>query len=445
MLRDRVDFPVMTLTAPVKDGEGNIIAALFLHTDMSRINASIRQVWMDVLLYSCVAVLTAFLSVSYITGRITKPIIDMNATVLRFSKGAFNLRIPAQGQDEVAQLGKSFNLMADALNNLEEARRSFVANVSHELRSPLTSMRGFLEAMQDGTIPQEEAPKYLAIVIDENRRMTNMVNDLLDLARIESGQTVLHLSPFDINELIARTLLTFEARIDAAKIEVQLDFSEEHCYVEADADQIAQVLRNLIDNAIKFTPGGGRLRLSTEPERKLVWVRVSDSGKGVAKEDIPYLFDRFYKAEKAHTPGNQSGTGLGLSIVKRIIEAHGQDIGVESQPGQGTTFTFTLKRTERPQPNGESSPAAGAGKFLAYGKESTWKRTTSTGTRNLSRKTPGKTIPGRRKRPSIPMTGPGSPRRPNRSNRKNEALAAMWRWERYACWWAFPWAACSPG
>ena len=141
MLRDRVDFPVMTLTAPVKDGEGNIIAALFLHTDMSRINASIRQVWMDVLLYSCVAVLTAFLSVSYITGRITKPIIDMNATVLRFSKGAFNLRIPAQGQDEVAQLGKSFNLMADALNNLEEARRSFVANVSHELRSPLTSMR----------------------------------------------------------------------------------------------------------------------------------------------------------------------------------------------------------------------------------------------------------------------------------------------------------------
>lgn len=355
MLRDRVDFPVMTLTAPVKDGEGNIIAALFLHTDMSRINASIRQVWMDVLLYSCVAVLTAFLSVSYITGRITKPIIDMNATVLRFSKGAFNLRIPAQGQDEVAQLGKSFNLMADALNNLEQARRSFVANVSHELRSPLTSMRGFLEAMQDGTIPQEEAPKYLAIVIDENKRMTAMVNDLLDLARIESGQTVVHMGPFDINELIARTLLTFEARIDAAKIEVELDFSEEHCYVEADADQIAQVLRNLIDNAIKFTPGGGRLRLSTEPERKLVWVRVSDSGKGVAQEDIPYLFDRFYKAEKAHTPGSQSGTGLGLSIVKRIIEAHGQDISVESQPGQGTTFTFTLKRTERPQPNGKAS------------------------------------------------------------------------------------------
>lgn len=359
MLKGQVDIPVMTFTTPVLNGEGTAIAALFLHTDMSRINASIRQVWMDVLLYSCIAVVMAFLAVSYITGRITKPIIDMNATVLRFSKGAFNLRIPAQGQDEVAQLGKSFNLMADELNTLEQARRSFVANVSHELRSPLTSMRGFLEAMQDGTIPPEETPKYLEIVIAENRRMTAMVNDLLDLAKIESGQYVLHPSVFDVNELIARTLLTFEARIDAGQIDIQLDFSEERCYVEADPDQIAQVLRNLIDNAVKFTPAGGRLALSTAAEKKLVRVRVADSGRGVAEEDVPYLFDRFYKAEKAHTPGAQSGTGLGLSIVKRIIDAHGQDIAVESRLGQGTAFTFTLKRAERPQPNGKPAQRRG--------------------------------------------------------------------------------------
>ena len=354
MLQGRADFPVMTLTAPLQQEDGQIIAALFLHTDMSRISASIRQVWMDVLLYSCVAVLMAFLAVSYITGRITKPITDMNATVLRFSKGAFDLRIPTQGQDEVAQLGKSFNLMAEELDNLEQSRRTFVANVSHELRSPLTSMRGFLEAMQDGTIPPEEAPKYLDIVIAENRRMTAMVNDLLDLARIESGQYTLNISVFDIQELIARTILTFETRIDAAQIQVSLDFCEDRCYVEADADQIAQVLRNLIDNALKFTPEGGSLALSTKKlERKLVQVRVADSGRGVEKEDIPHLFDRFYKAEKAHTPGSQSGTGLGLSIVKRIIDAHGQDVTVESQPGKGTVFIFTLKRAERPPANGK--------------------------------------------------------------------------------------------
>lgn len=355
MLQDRVDIPVMTLMAPVSNAEGRIIASLFLHTDMSRINASVRQVWMDVLLYSCIAVLVAFLAVSYTTGRITKPIIDMNATVLRFSKGEFDLRLPAKGQDEVAQLGKSFNLMANELNTLEQSRRSFVANVSHELRSPLTSMRGFLEAMQDGTIPEEECPKYIDIVIDENRRMTGMVNDLLDLARIESGQYALHLSVFDINELIARTLLTFEARIDAAHIEIALDFSKDYCYVEADPDQIAQVLRNLIDNAVKFTPAGGRLSLSTAADKKRARVRVADSGRGVAAEDIPYLFDRFYKAEKAHTPGAQSGTGLGLSIVKRIIAAHGQDISVESEPGAGTAFTFTLKAAEKPQQQPKSS------------------------------------------------------------------------------------------
>ena len=349
MLQDRVDIPVMTLIAPIANGE-RIIAALFLHTDMSRINASVRQVWMDVLLYSCIAVLVAFLAVSYTTGRITRPIIDMNATVLRFSKGEFDLRLRAKGQDEVAQLGKSFNLMANELNSLEQSRRSFVANVSHELRSPLTSMRGFLEAIQDGTIPPEESPKYLAIVIDENRRMTGMVNDLLDLARIESGQYALNLSAFDINELIARTLLTFEARIDSAHIEIALDFSENYCYVEADADQIAQVLRNLIDNAVKFTPEGGRLTISTAADKRLATIRVADSGKGMAAEDIPYVFDRFYKAEKAHTPRAQSGTGLGLSIVKRIIAAHGQDITVESELGSGTAFIFTLKRAERPQP-----------------------------------------------------------------------------------------------
>ncbi len=349
MLKDRVDIPVMTLTAPVLNAEGQIIAALFLHTDMSRINASVRQVWMDVLLYSCIAVLVAFLAVSYTTGRITKPIIDMNATVLRFSKGKFDLRLPAKGQDEVAQLGKSFNLMADELDTLEQSRRSFVANVSHELRSPLTSMRGFLEAMQDGTIPAEERPKYMQIVIDENRRMTGMVNDLLDLARIESGQYALNLSVFDINELIARTLLTFEARIDANHIEVSLDFTEDYCYVEADVDQMAQVLRNLIDNAVKFTPKAGRLSVSTAADKRQVRVRVADSGRGVAAEDVPYLFDRFYKTEKAHTPNAQSGTGLGLSIVKRIMAAHGQDISVESELGQGTAFIFTLKRADKPQ------------------------------------------------------------------------------------------------
>ena len=237
--------------------------------------------------------------------------------------------------------------MASELNTLEEARRSFVANVSHELRSPLTSMRGFLEAMQDGTIAQEDYAKYLDIVINENRRMTSMVNDLLDLARIESGQVVIKKEVFDINELIVRTMLTFEARVDAKKLNVELDMKPEKIAVEADPGQIAQVVRNLIDNAIKFTPEGGSLWLITKVKKKVVTVTVKDSGKGIDADSIPHLFERFYKAEKAHTPGESAGTGLGLAIVKRIIDQHDQDITVESEPGKGTSFTFTLNAAER--------------------------------------------------------------------------------------------------
>jgi len=344
-----VDIPVMTLTGPITDAAGTNIAALILHTDTSRVQESVRQVFMDVMLYSCIGLLLAMMAVSYITGRITKPITDMNAIVRRYAKGEFELRVPDEGSDEVAQLGKSFNAMAGELNTLEAARRSFVANVSHELRSPLTSMRGFLEAMQDGTIPPEEQGRYLDIVINENRRMTSMVNDLLDLARIESGQVVIKKEVFDINELIARILLTFEARIDAKAVQVELDLKGDKLYVSADAGQIAQVLRNLIDNALKFTPEGGLLRLSSGADRKTVTVRVRDSGKGIAPEAIPHLFERFYKEEKAHTPGESAGTGLGLAIVKRIIDQHGQEIYVESRVGEGACFSFTLLRAAEPR------------------------------------------------------------------------------------------------
>lgn len=340
------DIPMLTLQRPITDADGNIIGAMFFHVDMSRTNASIRQVYMDVLLSALVAVLLAFLGVSYITNRMTKPIAAMNNTVKRFSKGDFEARVAVSGGDEVAELGQSFNDMANEINALEQSRRSFVANVSHELRSPLTSMRGFLEAIQDGTIPGEEQAKYLDIVINECKRMTGMVNDLLDLARIESGAYELKLEQFDINELVIRTLLTFEARVNARHIDVVMDFESDRTMVEADQQQIAQVIRNLVDNAIKFSPEGGKLTLCIKKDRGKAVVSVRDEGAGIAPEDLPYVFDRFYKGEKAHTPSGTS-TGLGLSIVKRIVEQHNETITVESPPGSGACFTFTVKLHEQ--------------------------------------------------------------------------------------------------
>ena len=333
-----------TYTVFVRLGEGEKTSVLLIHSDISRWNESFRQLALWTLAICVVAAFVILFSSYYTAKRIINPFVDMNHIVQCYSKGDFSQRIPVQGKDEASQLGRSFNEMADQLKNLEVTRQSFVANVSHELRSPLTSMKGFLEAMMDGTIPPEEHDHYIDIVLSETRRMTAMVNDLLDLARIESGIITVNYEVFDINELIRRTLITFEARISEKQMELDVRFANEQSFVYADSNQISQVLRNLIDNAIKYSPEGRTLLVSTYALRKEVYVTIRDTGVGIPAEDVPHIFDRFYKVEKAHTPSPQVGSGLGLAIVKKIIEAHGQSITVKSARGKGTQFTFTLEK-----------------------------------------------------------------------------------------------------
>lgn len=335
------DFPVLTLyRAWDLGGEKQI---LLIHSDISSINKHSSELLLWTLLLGLLAFLGAVLLSYYNTHRLIDPFVEINHIVQCYSRGDFSQRISLKGKDEAAQLGRSFNEMADQIKDLDNTRRSFVANVSHELRSPLTSIKGFLEAMQDGTIPREQFPQYIDIVIGETRRMTAMVNDLLNLSRIESGMIELHYETFDINELIRRTLITFETRLSERNMEMEVRFAQEQCYVYADSTQIEQVLRNLIDNAIKYSGAGKTVSVSTYSMRKEVYVTVKDNGIGIPQEDIPHIFDRFYKVEKAHTPSPTVGSGLGLSIVKRIIEQHGQTITVRSTRGRGTQFTFTLQ------------------------------------------------------------------------------------------------------
>jgi len=269
----------------------------------------------------------------------TKPIRKINETVAEFAKGRLESRIEIQGKSEIAELAQTFNRMAEDLSRLEESRRSFVASVSHELRSPLTCIRGYIEGMLDGTIPAEDQPKYLDVVLAETNRLTTLVNDLLDLSRIESGKVSMEKKAFDLNELMRLTLIKFETRIDKKNLNVEANLRDEPLYVHADSARIAQVLTNLIDNAIKFTPEGGLLSVSAYPTGEKCMVSVKDNGPGIAPDDLPFIFDRFYKADKAHTSG--MGTGLGLSIVKKILEQHGQNIRCQSGLN-GTEFLFTL-------------------------------------------------------------------------------------------------------
>ncbi len=339
---DRTSFPVLTVYCSVFENAAD--GLLLIHGDLSLIRRDMGDMILWTVLISAVALIGSGVVSYYTAYRVINPFVEMNHAVQCYSRGDFSTRIPVEGKDEAAQLGESLNEMAEQLRGLEDTRRSFVANVSHELRSPLTSMKGFLEAMQDGTIPPENYPEYIEIVLNETRRMVTLVNDLLDLARIESGTIQLNFEIFDINELIRRTLLTFEARLVESEMEMEVRFAQEQCSVFADPAQIGQVLRNLIDNAIKYSPKGRSLFVSTYSMRKTVYVTVRDNGIGIPQEDVPHVFDRFYKVEKAHTPAPQMGSGLGLSIVKRIIEQHGQSITVRSARGRGTQFTFTLER-----------------------------------------------------------------------------------------------------
>lgn len=258
--------------------------------------------------------------------------------------GDFNERVkPDQAMPEIAELSQAFNTMADKLSEVESNRREFVANVSHELRSPITSIRGFVEGMEDGTIPQEEHPKYLALVGDETRRLSKLIGDLLALSRLERDDVSLDWSDFDMNEMLRRAIIRRVNDLEKKDMEIDCDFCTDSCMVHADSDRIEQVVVNLLDNAIKFTPQGGRIALMTEETQGVVTVTIQDNGTGILPEDRPKVFDRFFTADRAHTAGK--GTGLGLSICQRILEMHGQKIWLKDTQ-EGAAFAFTLEKAQ---------------------------------------------------------------------------------------------------
>lgn len=318
-----------------------IEGAIFMHVKSTDIQAQIAQIYKNVAIASFIAVVLASFLIYFTAVRISRPLVEMNAVAQRFSKGDFSMRPHLTGKDEIAQLAVSLDRMADDLNDQEQMRKSFVANVSHELKSPLAAMRGFLEGMLDGTISEREFPPTLTIVLDETKRLNLLINDLLDLARIESGKFPITPSVFDINESIRRTLILSEGRINEKGLDVAVRFRQDYCFVFADKDRIEQVLRNLLDNAIKFSNDGGTLTLNTHAARQKAFITIADNGVGIPQEDLRHIWERFYKVDKAHTHG-ESGTGLGLSIIKRIIDEHEQAIRVKSEPGTGTAFTFSL-------------------------------------------------------------------------------------------------------
>lgn len=289
----------------------------------------------------------ALIFVALLTKHITKPMNQMKAVAKKVASGEFTGRINVKGKDELSELSKSFNEMITELENLEKMRRDFIGNVSHELRTPLTSIKGFVDGIIDGVIPPEKHEYYLKIVRDETSRMQDLVNDLLSLAKLQGGEVALEYSIFDINELIRRSVISLQQMFLEKNLEFNALFETERMFVRADLDSIQRVIINLLHNAIKFTPENGVIAAKTYYEKNKVVISIEDSGRGIPKEDLPGIFERFYKTDKSRSE-DRTGVGLGLAIVRNIINKHDETIKVESQEGHGTRFIFTLSKAPEP-------------------------------------------------------------------------------------------------
>lgn len=283
----------------------------------------------------------AFLLTLVTTRQQTKPLKKMAQTVREFGRGNFDERMSDTDRtDEMGELARAFNTMADSLAQAETRRSEFVANISHELKTPMTAISGFADGILDGTISPDKEAAALQTISSETKRLARLVRRMLDISRLQSGQGVTAQEPFDIVELTARTMVSLEGKINARQLDVVAELPEQPIQVWGDPDAITQVCYNLLDNAIKFSRPGGHLWVKVETNGTKALVSIQNEGETIPPEELEFIFDRFHKSDKSRSM-DRDGVGLGLYIVKTILNEHKETITVESQEGL-TKFQFTL-------------------------------------------------------------------------------------------------------
>lgn len=335
---------------PMTAGEEEAyVGAVFAATSVSSIRNFQSDLFRIFLIASAVVLAVTFCVVGAFAYRMVKPLRQMSAAARSFGAGDFSVRVPVTSTDELGQLAASFNNMANSLSISEGTRRSFIANVSHELKTPMTTIAGFIDGILDGTIPPDQQEKYLNIVSNEVKRLSRLVKSMLDLSRIDSGEMKTHATKFDITDVIITTLLTFEQSINEKKIEVRGLEDAPSVAVYGDRDLLYQVVYNLAENAVKFTEPGGYISVQVTDGIDRTTVVMENSGQGIDPEELPRIFERFYKTDKSRSR-DKNGMGLGLYIVRTVLKLHGGDISVSSAAGQFCRFEFFLpKPPEQPK------------------------------------------------------------------------------------------------
>jgi len=292
-----------------------------------------------------IMLLLSMIILFFFTEMVYIPLRKITHATEQYASGNLHYEFQVDSGDEMGYLASSLSYMASEIAKSEDNQKKFVANVSHDFRSPLTSVRGYLEAMLDGTIPPEAHEKYIQIVLNETERLTKLTNSLLQLNNMNTKGMLLERTNFDVNQMIRNTAATFEGICKNKMIGIELILTGERLYVNADIDKAQQVLYNLLDNAIKFSHNDSIIKIETTEKSNKVLISVKDSGIGIPKDSLKLIWDRFYKTDLSRGK-DKKGTGLGLSIVKEIIHAHGENINVVSTEGVGTEFIFTLAKVD---------------------------------------------------------------------------------------------------
>ena len=326
---------------PLQNKLGVTIGSVFSCSPISDISSLITDLANIFLLSALIPLILLFIVEYVISYTFTKPLKLMSNAAKQMSEGDFSMRIPVKTKDEIGNLSKSFNEMSEALALNENIRKDFVANVSHELRTPMTNIGGFIDGILDGTIPEESTKKYLEIVSNEIRRLTRIVSSMFELSKLESGEKQLELTKFDFNNVLISIFISKENDISRKNLSIEGVDALEKIIVFADRDLIHQVLYNLIDNAIKFNCKNGYIRVKSLVKNGALIFKISNSGYTIPKEDLPYIFDRFYKGDKSRSNVKDS-TGLGLHLVKTVLDIHNGAIVANSVDNEYTEFILTL-------------------------------------------------------------------------------------------------------
>lgn len=331
--------------------DGAVGGAVLLFSPLEQINRTLFGVYKIIWLTAAASLVLAAAVIFLVSRRLSRPIENVQRAAAALAQGHFTGDLAPEGKDEIARLTETFNYMKNRLRQVEEMRRDLISNVSHELRTPLTSIRGFLQGILDGVIGPAEQERYLKLAYEEAGRLSRLVNDLLQLARLQAGSIKLQRESVSVRGLIAEIATEVRLAAEKKKILLRTEVSGGDFSVLADRDKLKQIILNLLDNALKYSPEGGEVEIAAGKEERRAIFRVRDSGPGIPEEEIKNLFQKFYRVEKSRSR-EIPGTGLGLSIARELVELHGGAIEIRSGAGRGTEAVFTL-------PIGEGAPAGG--------------------------------------------------------------------------------------